>query len=196
MSASGPSVLPHADSDLFGQYEPGVTCASAVILMLAISVIDKLTGFDLRIGVLQLIPVAVMTWAAGRGWGIVLGVAAVAIWLAIFQGSHTYADNFHFYWEAAVLLATLVVFALLLGHLREELDRSDERLVQALEELDAAVYVADPQQNEVLFGNRHFRETLGEQPFEKLRTLPAKECSLRWPDGRRVVLRVVTEAPR
>ena len=80
MSTSGPSALPHAESDLFGQYGPGVTCASAVILMLAISAIDKLTGFDLRIGILQLIPVAVMTWAVGREWGIVLAVTAVAIW--------------------------------------------------------------------------------------------------------------------
>jgi PAS domain-containing protein len=195
MSTSGPSALPHADSDVFGQYGPGVTCASAVILMLAISAIDKLTGFDLRIGILQLIPVAVMTWAAGRTWGIALSIAAVAVWLLNFRGHHSDAASFYFYWEAAILFGTLIVFALLLGRLREELDLSNERLVQALEELDAAVYVADPQ-GAVLFGNRHFRETLAGQPAEQLRILQAKECALRWPDGRRVILRVVTEAAK
>ena len=39
-------------SDVFGDYSPAVTCASAVILVLAFSVIDKLTGYDLQVGIL------------------------------------------------------------------------------------------------------------------------------------------------
>ena len=60
---------PQVGSDIFGEYGAGVTCASAVILILAIAAIDKLTGVELRLQMLYLIPVSMVTWAAGRSWG-------------------------------------------------------------------------------------------------------------------------------
>jgi hypothetical protein len=96
-------------SDLFGGYSPAVTCASAVILVLAICVIDKLTGDDLQIGILHLVPIAMVTWAAGRSWGIGLALAAAALWGL---------NNPSFYWDAAALLVAFVTVALLVARLR------------------------------------------------------------------------------
>jgi hypothetical protein len=135
---------PPAASDLFGEYGAGVTCASAVILLAAIASIDKLTGFDLRLSILYLLPVAIVTWAAGRAWGFAMSAAAIATWLV-------------------------------------------------LENLDAPVYVADPERGEVLYGNKQFRETLAQNPYDALAQYPAKECRIRWPDGRRVVLRILAD---
>ena len=59
-----------AASDLFGESSPAVTCAAGVILVLAIAVIDKLTGYDLHLGILYLVPIAMVTWATGRNAGI------------------------------------------------------------------------------------------------------------------------------
>jgi PAS domain-containing protein len=183
--------LPSTGSDIFGEYGSAVTVSSAVIMMLAISAIDKVSSYDLHLGVLQLIPVAFATWAAGRNWGIALALAASGIWFIMFRGSPHFAWHPFYYWDVAVLLGTLVVFVLLIDRLHKELHRSDARFVKVLEGLDAAVYVADPQRGEILYGNAHFRETLAERPYDALAQYPAKETWIRWPDGRRVVLRII-----
>ena len=185
--------LPAGRADPFGEYGAAVSCASALILLLAIASIDKLTGFDLRLSILYLLPVAIVTWSAGRGWGLAMSAASVAIWLALFWSSHHYGSRMHFYWDGAVSLATLVVFTLLLARLREELRASDKRFAKVLEKLDAPVYVADAERGEVLYGNKRFHETVARYRYDVLARLPAKETRLRWPDGRRVVLRILAD---
>lgn len=185
------TALPPTGSDIFGEHGAAVTVAAAVIMMLAISAIDKLSGYDLHLGVLQLIPVAFATWAAGRNWGIALALASSAIWLVMFRGSPHFAWHPFFYWDVAVLLGMLIVFVLLIDRLHKELHRSDARFVKVLEGLDAPVYVADPQRGEILYGNQHFRDRLAVQPYDALAAYPGKSCNLRWPDGRRVVLRIL-----
>jgi hypothetical protein len=193
LSASKNSEFPPAGSDVFGQYGVAVTCASAVILMLAISTIDKLMGHELRLLILYLIPVALVTWSAGRVWGLVMAVVAIVAWVAAFRASQPFSDSLHFYWEGAVSLATLVVFVVLIDRLRRALESSNARLIKVLEELDIATYVADPKKDAVLYGNRRFRETLEGRPYEALNRLAGKECEIYWPDGRRVVLRILAE---
>src|SRR4051812_32125282 len=107
------STLPPSGSDIFGNYDGIIAFASAVILTLAVSAIDKLTGYELRLQVLYLIPVAIATWTAGRAWGIALGAASVGIWVVMFASTHTYSKNLYHYWDGAVWFVTLVVFALL-----------------------------------------------------------------------------------
>jgi PAS domain-containing protein len=185
--------LPAARPDPFGEYGVAVSCASALILLLAIASIDKLTGFDLRLSILYLLPVAIVTWSAGRGWGLAMSAASVAIWLALFWSSHPYSSRMYFYWDGAVSLATLVAFTLLLARLREELRASDKRFAKVLENLDAPVYVADLERGEVLYGNKRFHDTVAGYRYEVLARLPAKETRLRWPDGRRVLLRILPD---
>jgi hypothetical protein len=48
----------------------------SLILVLAISVIDKLTGYDLQIGVLHAAPIALVTWRVGRVAGLAFAVLA------------------------------------------------------------------------------------------------------------------------
>jgi PAS domain-containing protein len=188
-----PAPLPTTGSDLFGEYGTAVSCASAVILLAVIASIDKLTGFDLRLSILYLLPVAIVTWAAGRNWGLAMSVLGVSTWLALFWSSNPYTSRMLYYWDGAVSLMTLVVFTLLLARLRDELRASDKRFVKVLENLDAAVCVLDPERREVLYGNKHFLETLSREPYEALARRSARETRLRWPDGRRVLLRIVAE---
>src|ERR1700694_3178528 len=115
-----------AASDIFGEYGAGITCASAVMLFLAIATIDKLTGTELRLQILYLIPVSMVTWTAGRAWGLAFSVAAMAAWVMMFGAIHSYSTNFYFYWDAAVSLGTLVVFVLLLSRLRAALDALEQ----------------------------------------------------------------------
>src|SRR5712691_8061085 len=193
MRETGQAAPPPAAADLFGEYGVGVTCASAVILLAAIASIDKLTGFDLRLSILYLLPVAIVTWSAGRRWGLAMSAASVAIWLALFWSSHPYSTRIYFYWDGAVSLTTLIVFTLLLARLREELHASDKRFAKVLENLDAPVYVADAERGEVLYGNKRYHQTVARYRYDVLARLPAKETRLRWPDGRRVLLRILAD---
>src|ERR1051325_1032105 len=85
-----------AAASFFGDYSPAVVCAAAVILVLAISVIDKLTGYDLQIGILYLVPAAMVSWTLGRAWGVGLSLVAAGLWVTLFRGEHHYSSNFYF----------------------------------------------------------------------------------------------------
>src|SRR5438445_2812120 len=92
-----------AEADFFGGYSPAVTFAAGVILVLAIGVIDKLTGYDLHLGVLYLLLITMVTWSAGLGWGLALSLGTAAY----------YSTTFYFYWEGGVLFVTFTVVVLL-----------------------------------------------------------------------------------
>ena len=187
------TALPEAGEDLFGRYGLAVTLACAAVLMCGITAIDKLTGYDLQLGILHLVPIAIATWAGGRAWGMVFSLAGIAGWLAIFRGAHHYTKDVYYYWDAVVLFGTFVLFVVLMARLHEELRASDARFVNVLEKLDGAAYVVDPEHKEVLYGNRRFRETVAASSYEVLAQHRAKESALSWPDGRRVLLRILSE---
>ena len=178
-------------SDLFGDYSPAVTCAAAVILVLAVSVIDRLTGYDLQVSILQLIPITMVTWAVGRRWGLAISAVAIALWITIFRSAHHYSTELYFYWDALVLLVTFVTVVLLLGKLREVL-RSHELSISVLERLDAPAYVVDLQNEEVLVGNREFRTMFEKRSAEELARYPAHEARFHLADGRQAMLRILT----
>src|SRR5258708_6476856 len=133
-----------AASDFLGESSPAVTGAACVILMLAIAVIDKLTGYDLHLGILYLVPIAMVTWSAGRTPGIGLSAAVIAVWIAMFRGAHHYSSSLYFYWDGATLLITFLVVVVLVAKLREAL-RAQELSFAVLEKLDAPPYVLDRQ---------------------------------------------------
>ena len=181
---------PAAAADFFGDSTPTVACAACVILVLAIAVIDKLTGYDLHLGVLYLVPIAMVTWTAGRNWGLGLSLATAVLWLSIFSGMHHYATSLYFYWDAAVLLITFVIVVLLVARLREAL-RAHELTFTVLETLDAPAYVVDVQRDAVLVGNREFRASFAERPAAELARYPARESRFRLADGRPALLRIL-----
>ena len=180
-----------AEADFFGDYSPAVTCAAAIILVLAISVIDKLTGYDLQVSILYLVPIAIVTWAVGRGWGIALSVVAVGLWVTIFRTEHHYSSSFYFYWDGVELLVIFVTITLLLAKLREAL-RAHELSFAVLEKLDAPAYVVDLQQQAVLLGNREFRAAFEGRAADELARQPARESRFVLADGRPALLRILT----
>lgn len=173
-------------SDVFGDYSPAVTCASAAILVLAIAVIDKLTGYDLHIAVLQLVPITLVTWASGRNWGVALSLAAAALWVLVFRGE----ERKYFYWDAAQLLVIFLTVSILVARLREAL-RAHEFSLAILEKLDVPAYVVDLQRDVVLIGNRRFRESYEGRSAEDLAGEPAHEARFALQDGRPVLLRIL-----
>ena len=103
-------------------------CSVAAICLLAIAAIDKLTGWELRLQILYLLPVGLATWAAGRTWGVITSAAAMALWFITFQNLHAYSSPFYFYWDVGISFVTLAIFAFLADRLRrlEQVNRGRE----------------------------------------------------------------------
>jgi hypothetical protein len=116
--AARPEPQPDLGADLFGQYGVGVTCSSAVLLILAIATIDRLTGSALHVHMLYIIPIGIITWAVGRVWGLVASVAAMGISVATFYSQRLYSEDYLYYWEAAIGLIALGVEVAVLHRLR------------------------------------------------------------------------------
>lgn len=176
---------------VFGEYGPAVTSAAGVILVLAISVIDQLTGYDLHLGVLYLIPITMVTWASGAKWGLGISVVSIVVWIAIFRSEHHYASSWYFYWDAVVLFVTFVIVIVLLARLREAL-RGHELSLSILEKLDQPAYVVDLQRQVVLLGNREFRAAFEGRTAEELAARPGHEARFALADGRPALLRILT----
>ena len=191
--------------------------AACVALVALVALADYLTGYEVRLGLLHLIPVATLCWIAGPAWGAGASVLATAFWLASFHSSHAYSHVAYHYWDGVVMAATLLLFVLLLTRLRVALENSDARFLRVLEQIQAAVSVTGPA-GELLFVNRRHRDL-----FDRLPAAPAlqpepdpgraqgafssaelrdpltgrwflvQQGNILWIDGRAVVMRVLTD---
>lgn len=133
--------------------------ALALLLTVSVSVADYLTGYEVRLGVLYLVPVALATWAAGLAAGVLVSIIASTAWGVMFRTSYPYSEQWMFYWEAVLNLGTFLLFAVLLARLRVALERSDARFVTAMQSIDAAVYATVARGARILFANQRFVDT-------------------------------------
>src|SRR4051812_27610912 len=183
-----------------------LTLALSVAAVAGIAFADYATGYELRLAILYLVPIAAATWLVGGAAGAGMALASVGAWLLTFSSSHPYTHSFYFYWGGALDGGCFLIVVALLTRLRTALARSDERFVTVLENLDAAVYVEDDRTGEILFANRRFGNDRGGRPLAEAMSLdgevrdPAsgrwylvQSRSLQWIDGRRVTLRVLAD---
>ena len=199
MSATDHEAPLYSGGELFGRTDAIIVCCTALILFGVIVAIDRMTGYDLRLAVLHLGPIAMVTWTAGRAWGLLLSVVAVAFWAVMFRGSHHYAGNFYHYVDGVMLLVTFSIVVLLLSRIRTLMRNEGRRFADALECLDGAAYVADPALGAVLYGNRRCREDFADQSYAALEQAwrdakGAKSREISWPNGHPVLLRTLPAA--
>src|SRR5688572_7833454 len=140
------------------------TIVASLLLVAAIAVSDYVSGYETRLAILYLVPIALATWRLGAAAGGAVAAVAALSWLATFASSNPYSHPFYFYWEGAITTIMYLIVVALLTLLRAALARSDRRFVAVLEGLDAAVYVQDSGGAEILFANRRFRDIYGARP--------------------------------
>lgn len=119
-----------------------------------IAVLDYAAGYELRLAILYLAPIALATWTGGARFGVAIVALASLAWFASFRSAHVYDRDIYFYWDGCVMAATFIAFVFLLARLRVALNRADERFLRVLEELHAAVYVVDSQTRSIVYANR------------------------------------------
>ena len=100
------------------QSRPFLILVSLGFLVL-VGIFDYLTGFEIFFSVFYLLGVGLATWYVGRGFGFVLSVLSVAVWIAgdLAAGAH-YSRPFILIWNATILLAFYFIVVWLLASLR------------------------------------------------------------------------------
>lgn len=201
--------------------------ALGAVMIAVIGTLDYITGFAFDLSILYIVPVCFITWRLGRSTGIVFSVLAAAVWFVNPELiGHVLPHAFLLYphsllhlWKALILLATWVVFVILVEMLKVALARADERFATVLEGLEEAVYVVDPHNGDLLYMNQRCRDefeagapltssrqietrlqpvsskdTDGEEYFDSARELWFRihTRKLRWVDGRSVTLKVAS----
>lgn len=134
----------------------------AALLIGVIAVTDYATGYAVRLSILYLVPIAMTAWLAGAAMGIAAAVLTSMLWLLSFQSEHFYLNQGYYFWEAGVKLCGNLAFAWLIARLRLALSQADERFLRVLEEMRAAVYVADERRDEIVYANPEMIRTVGD----------------------------------
>ncbi|MDD2804948.1 MAG: HAMP domain-containing sensor histidine kinase [Elusimicrobiales bacterium] len=136
------------ESFLFGTRSRAIVCAA--ICFALISGADYLLRNEITIDVFYFVPILIVTWHGGRGWGGVFSLAAVLTWLT---DEHLFVPGFlaqlHIIaWNAAVRLAFFMTVVLLLAEIRKLLGR--ERAVSKLK--SAMMHTVSHEFNNALTG--------------------------------------------
>ncbi|MFO1207272.1 MAG: ATP-binding protein [Burkholderiales bacterium] len=136
----------------------------ALALVACVAVLDYITGYELRLAILYLLPIAVATWSAGPRAGLLIVAVASLAWIVSFRTAHAYSREIYFYWEGLAMFTVYVAIVWLLARQRSALRRADERFLRVLEELHAGVYVMDHDRGTILYANRRMGDMLGAEP--------------------------------
>ena len=117
---------------------PAAALSTSLALVVFVAWIDLLTGYEFALSILYLVPVFLTAWLVGVRTAIGISLVATVAWFFTERlAGHEYSRAFYAYWEAAIKLAIFVIFAVVLGRLKAALARSDERLQQQRERLEA-----------------------------------------------------------
>ncbi|HET6718299.1 MAG TPA: ATP-binding protein [Rhodocyclaceae bacterium] len=125
----------------------------ATVVIFGIAYADHATGYALRLSMLYLVPIAVAAWTAGGRAGYGAALLGTLLWLFSFQSAHFYRDQAYFFWEAIAMLVGFLAFAWLCARLSRALREADERFIRLIEQMHAAVYVADPRTDRIVYAN-------------------------------------------
>jgi signal transduction histidine kinase len=93
--------------------------AAGLAVLVVIGVVDYLTGFEILFSVFYLLEVGLAAWFVGKGFGLVMSVLSVAVWIGgdVAAGAH-YSRPFVPIWNAMILLVLYSIVVWLLTSLR------------------------------------------------------------------------------
>lgn len=104
---------------------PAIWCWLFLLLFLPVGgLVDRFTGTHVTLTAIYFAPVALMTWRFGLQRGLIAGLLCAVSALApdLFLARNM-TDNQHALWNALMLLCSAAVIAILVGRLREYVER-------------------------------------------------------------------------
>ena len=117
-------------SDYFQAQSKTFFITIGTMLVMLMGCIDYLTGYEIAFSIFYLVPVAIVTWYAGRWYGILFSFASSLSWiLADLMAGHIYSTPFITYWNTSVSLGFFLIVTFILSKLKAELER-ERKLAQ------------------------------------------------------------------
>jgi diguanylate cyclase (GGDEF)-like protein len=108
------------------------------LLISLMGYIDYLTGSEIAITILYLLPISFVTWYAGWNVGALMSIITTSVWfLADLSATEQYSHPIVPFWNTAVMLATFLIFAYILSALRDRLD--EEKSLSRTDSLTGAM---------------------------------------------------------
>jgi signal transduction histidine kinase len=109
-------------------------------LILGLATIDFWTGYELSFSVFYLLPVSFFSWYFSRRAASLICAVCAGLWLAsdVFAG-HAYSHSIYPAWNAVIRFAIFLIAAILLGELKNEIDRQKRmnlKLARAMEDIE------------------------------------------------------------
>src|SRR5437868_3414338 len=103
--------------------------AAGLIVLALIGVVDYLTGFELLFSVFYLLEVGLAAWFVGKGFGLLMSVLSVIVWIGgdVAAGAH-YSNFVVPIWNAVILMVFYFIVVWLLTHLRSLHQQLEDRV--------------------------------------------------------------------
>ena len=123
----------------FDQHRTAAMLISAAIL-LVLSLLDYITGYEFGFFIFYFIPVAVAAWYGGKKEGIAMAVMCGICWFISDRLTHhPYSRPYFIYWETFMRLVSFLTTSFTLSRIRALVLNEEQLLVELLttrEELD------------------------------------------------------------
>jgi diguanylate cyclase (GGDEF)-like protein len=130
----------------------------SVALVLVISVLDYLTGYEMSFAIFYFIPVGLAAWYGGRNTGLAMALASAVVWQITNKlAGEVLSSPLLYTWNTAVRLVAFSIVAILLHKLRAALER--ERKLSRIDPLTGVM-------NRRAFYEGFERELLRAQRYE------------------------------
>lgn len=105
-----------AVDQFLGGIPPAGAFAIATACLLAVGLVDYLTGYEISFSLFYLVPVAIATWYVGRAGGMAVAVLSCVSWYAADRiAAHPYSHPAIPVWNALVRLGFFAITSLLIS---------------------------------------------------------------------------------
>ena len=150
-------------------------------LVAVVGWIDYVTGVELSISLLYLVPIALGTLIAGRAIGYTVALASAGVWLGSdLLAHHVYGHWFFPMWNTFMLAGSFLVVTALLASLREAnagLEQTVARRTKALQEENAQRRQAEIELREALSEVRSSHAELQRTQFQLIESAKIKSVA-------------------
>ena len=153
-----------------------VTVGLLLGVVIAVGWVDYLTGLELSVSLLYLMPITIATWVAGRSMGNLVALASAGVWLgADFLERHTYGHCFLPVWNTLTLAISFLVVVALLASLREANEGLEQTVARRTKALQAENAERRRTEEELLQTLDDVRQTHAELQHTQLQLIEAEK---------------------
>jgi len=96
----------------------------AILLVVAIGYLDHITGFELALSILYLLPILLVAWYGTRLHAVIISVLSAITWLwADIESGHTFSHPAILVWNTIILLGFFLIIVYAISEIKQLLDK-------------------------------------------------------------------------